>query len=229
MAGPSRPPFPSAPSDPSLRRLGVGKDTQHDRPLRAQLVVALVAGLILLAVPLYLWRRPGPSEHIAPEASAPSASVRPLVIPVPLAQQIDASVTEPERVKIGPIRRVRCGASRGRGSSAEVCDSLGVLEKTFVNAIEQTVDCAPSKAKGGSINFVLEVDFQRKSWHVFPGASGDWRGPAARRACRCVSRAIAAPNWESVVHRYGYYAIAALATYPPAPKQDRHSAQGGAK
>jgi len=229
MAGPSRPPFPSAPSDPSLRRLGVGRDAQRERPLRAQLVVALVAGLILLAVPLYLWRRPASSEHVAPEASAPSASVRPLVVPVPLAQQADASLTEPERVKIGPIRRVRCGASRRRASSSEICDSLGVLEKKFVDAIEQTVDCAPRKEKGGSINFVLEVDFLRKSWHVFPGASGDWRGPAARRACRCVSRAITVANWTSVVHRYGYYAVAALATYPPVPKQDRRSTQDGAK
>src|SRR5450755_225126 len=60
MAGPpSRSSFPSPNSgDPSSRRLGVGSGGR-DRPLRAQIVVALVLVCVLIAVPLYLLRRPG--------------------------------------------------------------------------------------------------------------------------------------------------------------------------
>ncbi|MFO0565404.1 MAG: hypothetical protein U0263_07065 [Polyangiaceae bacterium] len=62
MSVPSR---PSLPSEPSLRRLGVGGGGGGggDRPFRAQLVVALVVGLVFLAVPLYLWRRPSGNEQ----------------------------------------------------------------------------------------------------------------------------------------------------------------------
>src|SRR5262245_8869391 len=74
MAGP-RPVFPSAPSEQSLRRLGVGGGgSGGDRPLRAQIVVALVIGLMLIAVPLYLWRRPSASDQAAPDQSAPRSS-----------------------------------------------------------------------------------------------------------------------------------------------------------
>ena len=50
MAGPpSRSSFPSGVGDPVSRRLGVGSSTR-ERPLRAQIVVALVAVCILIAV-----------------------------------------------------------------------------------------------------------------------------------------------------------------------------------
>ena len=86
MVGPSRPPFPSAPSEPSMRRLGVSGSTNGDRPIKAQLIVALVALIILLAVPLYLWRRPSihPNPADAGVASAmATASIAPPVASVP--------------------------------------------------------------------------------------------------------------------------------------------------
>src|SRR3954462_14762172 len=71
MAGPpSRSTFPSGSGDPSSRRLGVGA-SGRDRPLRAQIVVALVAVCVLIAVPLYLLRRPsGKTAATAGSASA---------------------------------------------------------------------------------------------------------------------------------------------------------------
>jgi len=71
MAGPpSRSSFPSPNSgDPSSRRLGVGSGGR-DRPLRAQIVVALVAVCVLIAVPLYLLRRPGGRSGAVASASA---------------------------------------------------------------------------------------------------------------------------------------------------------------
>src|SRR6478672_9671382 len=67
-----RPPFPSSPpSQPSpYRYLGRGGG---ERPVRLQIIIALVAGLILVAVPLYLWRRPRP-EPIPTADAAVSAS-----------------------------------------------------------------------------------------------------------------------------------------------------------
>src|SRR3954470_20008719 len=67
-----RPPFPSSPpSQPSpYRYLGRGGS---ERPVRLQIIIALVAGLILVAVPLYLWRRPHPESIPSADAAVADA------------------------------------------------------------------------------------------------------------------------------------------------------------
>lgn len=200
-----------------MRRLGVGSGAGRERPVRAQLVVALVSGLMLMAVPLYLWRRPSasgtaPHPSSLPSASAASfASVRVLPPPVP----VDAGALELEPVSLAPVKKVRCGRSARSASGEEVCDDLPALTASLADAIKSTVDCAPKTAKGGTINYVLEVDFTAKRVHVFPGQSGDLKGPQARRAAKCVLAAVPKPDWAGLTHRYRYYAFAVLATYPP--------------
>src|SRR5262245_17810583 len=109
MAGPPsrRPSLPSGSGEPSLRRLGVGSSSS-DRPVRAQVIVALVAAATLIAVPVYLMRRPGqhvvaPADAGAPDAGKPVASVAPVVAP-------DAG-KPPEKLRLGAPQRVRCGAT----------------------------------------------------------------------------------------------------------------------
>ncbi|MCC6217332.1 MAG: hypothetical protein IT376_20915 [Polyangiaceae bacterium] len=220
MVQPSRSSFP-APSEPSLRRLGVGGGGGGDRPLRAQVVVAVVVVLVLIGVPLYVLRRPTPApSEASASASAPAAPILPSPISsAPLAVAEDAGA--PERVKLGPPQRLRCSASaRARGQDGSLCDSLGALEAALAKAIQDAVDCAPKPAaeKEGTINFVLNVDWSSQQLHVFAGASGTWRGPQARRAAKCVKSSLAAPGWQSLPHQYRYYQIAILATYSaPAP------------
>jgi len=211
-----RPPFPSAPSDPPLRRQGGGPSAPHARPIRAQLIVVVVLGLMLLAVPLYLWRRPSLVAKVKSEPSAQSsASAAPIVAtPMVVARLPEAGALEPERVKVGQIRKVRCGASPRQSSDTENCDSLAFFEKALTDAVKASADCAPRSPKPGSVNFVLELDFTRKYVHVFPGASGDFRGPKARRTTKCVQNAMAVPDWATVVHQHRYYALALMATYP---------------
>ena len=214
MSGSIRPPFPSAPSDPALRRLGVGPPGGGTRPLRAQLIVVVVLGLMLLAVPLYLWRRPSLAAKITPSASASaSASAAPAIAPILPSALPDAGNLEPERVKLSPVRKVRCGASARRAADADGCDSLAFFEKALIDAVKASVDCAPRSPKPGTLNYVLEIDFTRKWVHVFPGASGDLRGPKARRATKCVMNAMPQPDWSTIVHQHRYYAIAVMATY----------------
>src|SRR3954466_13398862 len=79
----TRPPFTSSPpSQPSpYRYLGRGGG---ERPVRLQMIIALVAGLILVAVPLYLWRRPRPesipnADAAVVDAGAPLEAGSPIV------------------------------------------------------------------------------------------------------------------------------------------------------
>jgi hypothetical protein len=97
-----------------------------------------------------------------------------------------------------------------------MCESLPFFEDALQKAIRENPDCAPKANEQGTINYVLTVDFQRKSLHVFPGASGQWRGKMARRSINCVKRGFTAPDWASIQHQYRFYTIAALVTYLPA-------------
>src|SRR5690606_15219520 len=119
MPGPPRPSFPSAPSEPSLRRLGAGGSSAGDRPIRAQVVVALVAVLILLAVPLYLLRRPAvevPEAEPAPSVFAPT---------VPVAE----APPKDDRLTLAPPVQVKCGATpKGARQRAAHRDQLPFVQ-----------------------------------------------------------------------------------------------------
>lgn len=99
-----------------------------------------------------------------------------------------------------------------------MCDSLPAFEEALKQAILSNEGCAPKSKLKGSINYVLTVDFTRKKLHIFPGASGEWRGKQARRATSCVQSALKVPDWN-VPHQYRYYAIAILATYAGAQSE----------
>lgn len=216
MSGSIRPPFPSAPSDPALRRLGVGPAGGRGKPLRAQLVVVVVLALTLLAVPLYLMRRPSAKMTSPIDAGTVASAVTSASAPLPLPALPDAGVSvESERIKLSEVRKVRCGVSPKQASEGDACESLPTFEKALIDAVKTTFDCAPRSSKPGSINFVLEIDFAKKKTHIFPGASGDWRGPKARRATKCATDALVAPDFTTAIHQFRYYAIAVMATYSP--------------
>ncbi|HYQ41058.1 MAG TPA: hypothetical protein VER11_03800 [Polyangiaceae bacterium] len=219
MAGPpSRSTFPSGSGDPSSRRLGVGSGGR-DRQLRAQIVVALVAVCILIAVPLYLLRRPGGKS--ATVASASASAGLDAGKPPTASASAGAQVTPldggkpPERLRVGNVQHVRCGSTPNGGHEGNVCDSVPFFEEALSKAVRENPDCAPKQNEQGTVNYVLTVDFKRKSLHLFPGASGQWRGKQARRSINCVKRAFVSPDWSNTQHQYRFYTIAVLATYLP--------------
>lgn len=218
MAGPpSRSTFPSASGDPSSRRLGVGSGGGRDRPLRAQIIVALAVVCILIAVPLYLLRRPGGKSGAAASASAGLDAGKPPLPPGSAGLAItplDAG-KPPDRLRVAAVQRVRCGASAGGGHEGNVCDSVPSFEEALSKAVRENPDCSPKANEQGTLNYVLTVDFGKKSLHLFPGASGGWRGKQARRAINCVKRAFVQPDWTTIQHQYRFYTIAVLATYFP--------------
>ncbi len=194
-------------SESNLRRLSRGAGGV-DRPLRAQALLAGALVLVLIAVPLYLLRRPNGaagSEDLDAGVSGFGGVFR---------SEADAS-SPVAQVLLGPIQRVRCGASPSQiASEGELCDALPALEAALRQSILGAVECAPRTGKEGSINYVLEVDFENSRYNLFPGKSGKWRGPQARRAIQCVLRALAPVDLATVTHQYAYYAIAVLAVYP---------------
>jgi len=215
MARTPRPSIPSLSGEPRHRRLGVGSGSSSDKPLRAQLVVVGVAGVILIAVPLYLWRQPSGRPAPTADASASSSAGRPTSAPMPVDAGAATAPKVAERVKLGSAQRVKCGASATNARiEGSLCDALPAVEQALATAIKASVDCAPKRKEEGSINYVVSLDFTAKRFHVFPGASGSWRGPQARKATDCVNRAFPQPDWGTIPHQYRYYWVAVLATYP---------------
>jgi hypothetical protein len=203
----SKPSFP-APSEPNLRRLGRGGGG-GDRPLRAQLVVAAVAILLVVALPLYVLRRPSGDSSDSAAASASATGKHALI-----RTALDAGKPLLE-VRLSPAQRIQCSAAPSRqGNEGSLCDQLVQVEQAFATAIKNTADCAPRTGTGGSINFVLSVDFNNKQLTVFPGQSGKWKGPQAKAAAKCVQNALPQLQWDGISHRYRFYTIAVLATYP---------------
>jgi hypothetical protein len=190
----------------------------RDRPLRAQIVVALVAVCILIAVPLYLLRRPGgKSAAVASASAALDAGKAPAVLGSAgtLVTPLDGGKPA-ERLRVAAVQHVRCGASANGGHEGNVCDSVPFFEEALSKAVRENPDCAPKANEQGTVNYVLTVDFKRKALHLFPGASGQWRGKQARRSINCVKRAFVSPDWSNTQHQYRFYTIAVLATYLPA-------------
>src|SRR5262245_28862309 len=116
----SSPPSTPRPQEPLVRRLG--QASSGERPIRAQAVVAFAIGVVLVAVPLYLLRRPSTaplSLQPDPEVSGFGGVIR---------TEIDAGA-EATEVVLGPLQRVRCGPSATQISGeGGLCDALPLLE-----------------------------------------------------------------------------------------------------
>lgn len=207
---------PSFPTEPQSRRLGTGGGPGGgERLLCTQLVIALVLGFTILAVLLYLMRRPSGTEHDGHDAMAePSASA---LAPPPsiVRTKVEPPKKPVERVKVGAVQRLRCGASaKLSGGEGSLCDSLPFFEQALTKAVTDSVDCAPKGKEEGSINYVLVVDFRAHALRLYPGRSGSWKGKQAKAAAECVKRALPAPTWDTLTHQYRHYMLAVLATYP---------------
>ncbi|HEX3595117.1 MAG TPA: hypothetical protein VHU80_08450 [Polyangiaceae bacterium] len=211
------PPRPSFPSESRPRRLGTGgAPGGGERLLRTQLIIAFILGTTILAVLLYLWRRPSAAEHdardVVPEPSASAAPAAPAIVRTPVTPKEKTPVA---RVKIGAVQHLKCGSSaRNLTGESSLCDALPFFEQALAKALDEKVDCVPKAKDEGSINYVVAVDFRTHDVRVYPGRSGTWHGKQAKAAAECVKKALPAPTWDTMIHQYRYYVLALLATYP---------------
>jgi len=206
----NRPPFTSSPpSQPSpYRYLGRGGG---ERPVRLQLIIALVAGLILVAVPLYLWRRPRPES--IPSADAAMIGVD-AGAPAP-ATTVVAFDAGASGLSLSPFTTVRC-ENPGPGKTApERCDHVTVFEDGLSRAIRECAAGAPASKAQYTVSYVMDSDFRRKKLQLFAGKSSSIKHDKAREVIRCVKRAMPTPDWNAIPHQYARYKVNIVATYPP--------------
>jgi hypothetical protein len=197
---------PSQP--PPYRHLGSGAQN----PVRVQMIIALVAGLVLVAVPLYLWRRPEQAAggDLPAEVLDGGAALDGSTAYVPL---LDASVKS--RVKLAPFRTIRCQDPGPGKTPPERCDRIGYFEDALTRAIQDNAMCAPSTKTGATVSFVMEIHFRRKQLKIYRGKSSTLSKSRSKELFRCVKSAMPTPDWGSVAHQHTRYVVNVKATYPP--------------
>jgi hypothetical protein len=176
------------------------------------MIVTLLALLVLVAVPLYLWRQPkpvSPGDADAGRAESPEAGTPEAAAPsVP-----DAAVGGGRKATLSEPKTIRCIPATGGRVTHERCDRLTAFEDALVRSIRENVGCAPQAPPTFTVSFVLWVDFVRKKTHVWAGRSGTLRKRAAADLIRCVERALVQPEGEKVTHQYAKYDINVMASY----------------
>jgi hypothetical protein len=198
------------PSHPSpYRQLGSG----GQQPVRVQMILGLVVGLVLVAVPLYLWRRPEQaSTDMSPEAS--DAGVAGPDAASPYVPLVDASVNP--KVKLAPFETLRC-TDPGPGKTApERCDHITFFEDALAQAVRDNVSCAPETKTGATVSFVMDIDFRRQKLGIYRGKSSSLSDTQTKELFRCIKRAMPSPDWDNIPHQHARYVVTVKTTYPPA-------------
>jgi hypothetical protein len=182
--------------------------------VRLQIIIALVAGLILVAVPLYLWRRPRPesiptADAAVADAGAPSgdAGARPFFVAGDSAKA--------GGVTLSPFTTIRCQNPGPGKTPPERCDHVTFFEDGLARAIRENAACSPQAKVPVTVSFVLEMDFKRKRTNLFAGKSTTIKRERTKELLRCIKRAMPTPDWSQIPHQYSKYKINVLATYPP--------------
>lgn len=198
------------PSEPRSSRASFDAlDAQVDRPARLQMIVALILGLVLVAIPLYLWRRPR-AEAITVATGGADAGVLPAVTAA-------TTGTTEDKLVIGDAKILSCHDPGPKKTAPEQCDHVGDMEKSFAKSIEESASCVPREAGGGTIIYVAEIIFGKKKT-VSVGTPKEGRTlKSAKIATACekvVKTKLGNMPFDAARHEHAKYRVSITATYP---------------
>lgn len=203
--GPSSSRASVPPSEPRASRASFAALADAaERPARLQMIVAALLLLVLVAIPLYLWRRPR-AASIAVSTERDAGEPPPPEPPPP----------EP-KVALGAPKTIGCHDPGPKRTPPDQCDRLLDVERALAAAIQETVACVPDGAGGGSIGYVADVSFRKRSIGVItPRDARSIKNDKIVAACRAAVRA----RMEKVAldgiakHEHARYRIEIVATY----------------
>jgi hypothetical protein len=207
--GPSASRASVPPSEPRSSRASFeALDAHVDRPARLQMIVALILGLVLVAIPLYLWRRPR-AEAIAVQSGALDAGALP---------PVTASTAAPveEKLIVGEPKNLSCHDPGPKKTLPEQCDHVVELEKAFAKAIEENASCVTKDVGGGTIIYVADVTFKKKLASVStPPAGRTLKSTKAAAACeKAVRTRLVTLPFDTIKHEHARTRVSITATYP---------------
>jgi hypothetical protein len=224
-----RPPLRSTPpqSGAPFRYLGRGGG---ERPVRVQIILALVAALVLVAVPLYLWRRPQPatipSADAATSGQAPPVPGPTVGAPGAASTNLVGATTGPS-VEVGPVKTLKCQDPGPGRTPPERCDGIRFFEDGLTRAIKDSAACAPPSRNGYVVSYVLEFHFGKKRTNLFLGKSTTLSKSKRKELLKCIERGLPTPDWDRIPHQHLKYTVNTVATYPPSDALDDQKPPSG--
>jgi hypothetical protein len=198
-----------------------------DRVARLQTIAAVVLGLALIAIPLYLWRRPrseSPPVTSAVVGTAPGS-------PFGDAGASDAGSGPAEpSVSLSDAKVLECHDTGLKRTRPEDCDHLAAVEKGLATAISGAPTCLAAAGAGGAgtLTYVVDASFLRKHHPIevsvprdgrsLKGIHGAQAGQAVSGCAAAVKKGMESVALDGVPHAHARYKVAITATYaaPPA-------------
>lgn len=214
--GPSSSRLSVPPSEPRASRASLSNlESQIDSPARLQMIVALILGLVLVAIPLYLWRRPRAESIAVSRTGAGDAGASLLTTTPPPSNANDES-----RLALSDARVQSCQDPGPKKTAPADCDHLPDFEKAFAKAIDESATCLPKDVGGGTIQYVADVSFKKKSIAVVAPKDGRTvkNAKAAGACAAAVKGKLSVLALDAMTHQHARYKIAITATYPGAVK-----------
>ena len=211
---PSHPAFRSAPRPCPARRERRGAFAADDRPVRIQLVAALVLGLVLVASGLYLWRRPHASPdgdgRRGPPHSARAACRTPGIVAVVVDAGAGAGRRSPRR---GSSAATTAGRRRRRRTQ---CDHVAPVEQALRARDRAVGGVRLRRRRTARPSNTSPTSASRGTRCASACRGGAARCTTARssRACAtAVREAMHARGARRLEHEHARYKIAVTATY----------------
>jgi hypothetical protein len=187
-----------------------------ERPARLQVIVVLILGLALLAIPLYLWRRPRAPAIGAGVSPADAGDVR-----EPLVETSALAAVDLARPKMSPPKVISCQDLGLKKTPVDACDHLPAVESALVAAIEGATTCVPTDVVGElTVEYVLDVSFKRKTLNLTaPPGTRTSKNSKIISACQSAVKAkLHELSLESLPHAHTRYRISVTATYCARPR-----------
>jgi hypothetical protein len=216
---PTSPPSSREPtSSIATSRLTIGGRVQRD--VRLQAALALLVGIAVVAVPLFIWGR-GRKRATAPEpAASMSAMVEEAGPPTVIFGDAGAAVAVDaggRTLTFGEPKYFRCQDPGPGKTPPEKCDHLGPIEELITKAIaERGAACVPPLPSAQTVNVYVDVSFKRKKMRVKEARDGSSMPAALRKKFfACVEKGLVAPSWDTIGHLHQRYQFTFLATLGP--------------
>ena len=172
------------------------------------MIVALILGLVLVAIPLYLWRRPR-AEAIAVQSGGLDAGALP---------PVTAASTAPveEKLIVGEPKNLSCHDPGPKKTPPEQCDHVVELERAFAKAIEENASCITRDVGGGTIIYVADVTFKKKLVGVSTPKEGrTLKSTKAAATCeKAVRNRLVTLPFDTIKHEHARTRVSITATYP---------------
>lgn len=197
------------------------------RDVRLQAALALIVGVALVAVPLFIWGRvskknqtPQPNMNTQPAGSSLMANEVPGSASILLTDAganlaIDAGG---RTVTVSEPRYIKCQNPGPSKTPADKCDHVGPIEEVLAKLVaDQSYTCVRGLTGAQSVNFSVDVSFKKKKIKLKEAKEGSSMPKSVRKkAVACFQDQLSKMSsieWDKIPHQHQRYAFEFLATF----------------